>query len=127
MIQVTDDIWIGDSIAESDSGLMTAILNVAIDLRRTNPLTPYAQCPLIDGPGNNLSAYRAAVLMLMSFLDDGHKVLVCCHEGGRALAVVLMYLHLQTGTSYSELLKILQERTEVTLPQIHEAHFKELE
>lgn len=129
MIQVTDNIWIGGSVDEFNCEHMTAILNVAIDLRRTNPKTPYAQCPLIDGPGNNLNAYRAAVFQLMSFLEDGRRVLVCCHDGGRSLAVVLIFLHQATDTSHSELLKILQERTDVDLPKVHEAHrqaFKEL-
>lgn len=126
MIQVTDNIWIGGSKDESDCEHMTAILNVAVDLRRTNPKMPYAQCPLIDGPGNNFHAYRAAVFQLMSFLEDGRRVLVCCHDGGRALAVVLIFLHQITGASHSELLKILQERTDVDLPHTHEAHIKEL-
>lgn len=122
MIQITTNLWVGDSSDEARCKGITAILNVAVDLPRTTFKVLYAQCGLVDGPGNRLNAYRAAILMLMSLLEDNHKVLVCCHSGSRALAVCIMFMHQMTGQSWEQLVELLSERY-YFLPEIHEAHY----
>lgn len=115
-------IWIGDSEAEAKVSV-DAILNVAQDLRPTRgwPKVETMQVGLIDGPGNEPSAYVAAVLALHSLLKR-HNVLVCCHSGSRALAVVLMYLCASTDRNWENWLCALQELVDVALPEVHIAH-----
>lgn len=105
MIQITDRIWVGDSDDAIHSDLsvnkITAILNVAQDLQVEGQGwgegIEYAQVGLIDGPGNIQSIYCAAVLTLHTLVGRHKHMLVACHDGGRSLAVVLMYLILKKG------------------------------
>jgi len=129
MIQLARNIWIGDSTDERSANLspfgIDAILNVAHDLQATRGWThkiEYMQVGLIDGPGNPLAAYHAAVLALAALIEH-RRVLICCHTGGRSLAVALMYLHLSNACSWEEWLTILYERIEEgVLPVVHRAH-----
>lgn len=130
MIQLTESIWIGNSIDEKTADLVnvkvSAVLNVAQDLhgeRGWSDGIEYAQVGLIDGPGNPLSAYYAAVLTLAT-LSKRKRVMVCCHTGGRSIAVVLMYLRLMNGegVSWENQLEILHERVDIELPVPHNAH-----
>ena len=124
---MTDDLWIGDSGDESHADLgfwkVRAILNVAQDMPPTRgwPDVEYSHVGLIDGPGNSLAAYHAAVLVLEALLKRG-RTLVCCHTGGRALAVALMHLHLTGGRGWDERLALLRERADRDLLDPHEAH-----
>jgi hypothetical protein len=126
MIKLTDNLWIGDSADEVYADLVDigAVLNVAQDLQGTRGWmdgVEYMQVGLIDGPGNVPAAYHAAVLALAALLKR-NRTLVCCHTGGRALAVSLMWLHLTSGRGWDSWLAILCERVEGELPIPHEAH-----
>jgi hypothetical protein len=128
VIQMSDGIWIGNSTDEKQANpnLIRGVLNVAQDLQATcgwkNGIE-YMQVGLIDGPGNPPVAYPAAVLALATLLARG-SVLVCCHNGGRSLAVVLMYLNIASPRSLDNWISILEERMEINvrLPTINPAH-----
>ena len=128
MIRLTDRLWIGDS-ADEEHGDLTidhigAVLNVAQDLQGTVGWAngvEYAQVGLIDGPGNTLEGYYAAVLALASLVRR-HKVLVFDHTGGRVLAVSLMYLNLTARWGWDGWMKILSERVEGELPKSNQVH-----
>ena len=99
MNQICDHIWIGNSgdarnVHALNAIGINAILNCAFDLRSHLGWPDFiaAQCGLIDGPGNGLDAYRAAMHQL-SNLAEARTVLVHCHEGrSRSAFVVLCYL-----------------------------------
>ena len=116
MLKVSDRIWIGDSADESHGDLLMpnirCILNVAQDLHPTRGWMngiEYMHVGLIDGPGNELTAYYAAVIALHTLLKRG-KVLVCCHDKGRSLAIVTIYLYLSSGHNWDTQMAILRER-----------------
>lgn len=115
-------IWIGDSVAEAKIHI-NAILNVAHDLKPTRgwSAVEYMHVGLIDGPGNEVTAYCAAVLALHAMLKK-HNVLICCHSGGRALAVALMYLCATTERSWENWLIAIQERIDTGLPEVNPVH-----
>ena len=102
MTKITDCIWIGNSHDAGhpqplkDVGI-DAILNCAHDLFGPygwNAGFHYAQCGMVDGPGNPPMAYQSAVLQLASLVALGKKVLVHCHKGeSRSVAVVIAYLN----------------------------------
>lgn len=128
MIQVAERIWIGDSISgENPYSNITAILNVAVDLNLKGrwPAAVYAQAGLVDGPGNSSATYVAAALLLGD-LSRRRDTLVCCHNGGRSLAVVVMHLTIQTGRDWDGIMQILWERTDRKLPSVHKAHMEAL-
>jgi hypothetical protein len=115
MIKITEKVWVGNSRGEetaAESGEIGAVLNVAKDMRPTHkwPTIEYAHVCLIDGPGNRLSAYCAAVLQLSAMVKDGKTVLVCCHSGSRALAVAMMHWNLTARKSWDMLKAVLDER-----------------
>jgi hypothetical protein len=128
--KVTDNIWIGNSDDAKHADLNTegisAILNCAHDLqgvRGWGDNVLYGQCGLQDGPGNRLSTYHAAVLMLYSMIADGRKVLVHCHMGqSRSVAVAIMYLHMTQGRGWDYWRKVIRERRETPEHTPHEAH-----
>lgn len=131
MIRLTENLWIGDSSAVKNMVALKigAVLNVAVDLLLTvdgRPNVEYMKVGLVDGPGNLLSAYYTAVLAIATLLKRG-KTLVCCHSGGRSLAVAVMYLQVVGGQdwdNWQRLLRILEERVEIDLPVINDAHKK---
>lgn len=129
MIKLDDKIWIGNSgdeeFAKLEEAGIGAILNVAQDLqcsRGWNTGIEYTQVGLIDGPGNSLCAYQAAILALTALVKN-KKVLVCCHTGARSLAVVLMYLNVENSRGWNGNLLFLKERIEDELPEPHPAHW----
>ncbi len=126
MIQVADNLWVGNS-HDGQNAEVDAVLNVAVDLhiKRGWPGIVYAQVGLVDGPGNTLGSYHAAVLVLSALMNTGKRVLVHCHMGqSRSVAVVVMYLHLVGGRGWDNILTLLRERVEVEMPEPHEAHRK---
>ena len=131
MIKLTENLWIGDSSDERHADLasldIAAVLNVAHDLgctRRHPGIGPeYAHVGLVDGPGNTVADYCAAVLALATLVRRRGRVLVCCHSGGRAMAVALMYLDVVWGMhGWEWCLEILRERVDADLPVPHAAH-----
>ena len=124
MIQITDNISIGGQYDERNAKV-DVVLNVALDLvvTRSWPDVEYAHIPLIDGPGNHIGLYCAAVMSLISF--GGKNILVCCHGGrSRSLAVVLMMMGVRYRHRWDECLTILQERIDAELIEPHGAHKK---
>ncbi len=132
MIEVAEGIWVGDSDDEQevlDSGT-ECVLVVAHDMQPTMGYgdgVEYMQVGLVDGPGNPLATYHAAVLALVILARKG-RVLVCCHDGGRSLAVVIMYLYLTgNGPSWDEALERLRAKSRdrfCSIPDIHPIHEK---
>ena len=139
MIKVADDqrkvggvalggIWIG-SAPEEQLGIrreydIGAILNVAQDLSSTRGWEHGIEAMhvgLIDGPGNELCAYYAAILALHALLKR-HNTMICCHGGWRSLAVVMMYMSVTTGHTWDELLSMLRERTDYDLAEPSAVH-----
>lgn len=128
MLRMDENIWIGNSADEQYADLdvygVNAILNVAIDLQATRGWlggVEYAQVGLIDGPGNPLAAYAAAVLALSGMMKR-RRVLVCCHTGARSLAVLVMLLNLTVTCRWEQWFALLGERVEEQLPVPHDAH-----
>lgn len=122
MIQIVEDLWVGTS--DDGCNRFGQMLNVAHDLPCVHgwPETLYMQVGLMDGPGNELALYSAAVLMLSELMKRG-PVMVYCHSGGRSMAVILMYLHVMTGLGWDGCLEMVEERVDgIKLPTIHEAH-----
>lgn len=139
MIQVDDGLWVGGSTAPKNVGAVKAgaVLNVAQDLIPPILLpVEYAQVGLVDGPGNEVSGYCAAVLCLKSLVDRHDCVVVYDHDGGRAFAVALMYLNLKDGQqrpnplawsywpTWREKLAVVSERTAGVLPAVNMAHIE---
>jgi hypothetical protein len=136
LIKMTNDrsptaIWIGTSEDERQvlqyvqCGLVDYTLVVAHDMDATHGWQQGVECMkvgLVDGPGNPLAAYHAAVLALVALAHRG-KVLVCCHDGGRSLAVSIMYLYLiGEGPSWDEAIDRFPS-TEI-FSRVHETHRK---
>ena len=135
MIKVDDKLWIGGSSTKlddlSDEGIKS-VLNVAQDLQGKVgwPDIEYMQIGLIDGPGNKLAIYHSAVMALAT-LQSKSNTLVFCHDGGRSLAICIMYLNLihPSGTASTYIggcgwdgwMRILEERCK-GLPKVHQAH-----
>lgn len=126
MIRLAERLWIGSadtSWRDYRSVKIAAILNVAHDLKGVVgwPDVEYTQVGLIDGPGNALSTYYAAVLSLHGLIKR-HRTLVICHECSRSMAVAAMYLNIGAGYNWKALITLLLERLDTDLPVPHEAH-----
>ena len=129
MIKLDDGLWIGLAVGPEYSNLsasgIDAVLNTAQDLQSVigwDDGIDYMQVGLIDGPGNTLSAYYAAVLALAALLKRHENVLVCCHEGGRSLAVAIMYLQTVFAHGWDVWINLLRERVDTDLPTPNSAH-----
>lgn len=126
MIQVAEKIWIGNSATrwrDYRNLRIKGVLNVAQDLRGIVgwPDVEYMQVGLIDGPGNLISTYCAAVLSLAALVRH-HRTLVFCHTGSRSMAVAAMYLNESAGRNWDDLMMLLGERVDEELPKPHPAH-----
>ncbi len=139
MIRLTDDkrkvggvalgaIWIGnygDSQADYLSQIhIGGVLNVAQDMVSMHNWSHGLDCMqvgLVDGPGNELGTYCAAVLALHALLKR-YNVLVCCHGAGRSLAVAVMYISASSQSGWWKTISMLQERVDVELPTINPIH-----
>jgi protein-tyrosine phosphatase len=139
MNKITDKLWLGNSSdANNVDGLLankiTAILNVAVDLptRWEYPFDPYvvAHCGLVDGPGNPTALYSSAVLQLLGLIEQGHTVLIHCHEGrSRSPAIVLAYL-LISGTCKNVLEAtqyLIERRPQMNIQSVTNYHLKHVE
>lgn len=122
------------SVGNSDD-LMRAkgfILNVANDLEASyflssyNNKVEYSQVGLIDGPGNSLTIYYAAVLTLAALQKRG-EVMVGCHSGTRALTVAIMFLNTKSQRGWGDWFALLEERLGFDLPRPHDEHRKAFE
>lgn len=128
MLRIENNVWIGSSADEACADLagsgVTAILNTAFDLAPTRGWRAgieYAHVGLIDGPGNPPSLYAAAVLALAGIIKT-RSCMVCCHNGGRSLAVIVMLFNARVRYRWDEWLDRLSERTDYPLPRPHDAH-----
>lgn len=130
MIKITEKIWIGDALDEQHVDLQASeingILNVAHDMQCTRGWThgvEYAQVGLIDGPGNSIQTYCAAVLALGALLKRRDRVLVCCHSGTRSLVIAVMYINaVVPGRKWDNLVELIQERIGLGLDTPDRAH-----
>lgn len=126
MIRLTDNLWIGDSVSPKNIGAVEigAVLNVAQDLQGEVgwPDVEYAQVGLVDGPGNLPAAYHAAVLALATLRQRYNKVLVYDHDGGRALAVVVIYLNQIARHGWNGWMEVIRKLVDIDLPVPHPAH-----
>ena len=140
MIKLSDNLWVGgsdDSLSVADLDVAVAVLNVACDLDRDWRIpsgVTYTQVGLVDGPGNELSDYCAAVLCLKGMLRRNDHVLVYDHDGGRALVVALIYLQLDCGQvrrtpmawshwpTWAERFTMSVPPFQDDLPDVHDAH-----
>lgn len=139
MICVGRGLWVGDSkdgcaLDEKIDG----VLNVAQDLRSRLgwPHVEHMQAGLVDGPGNDVMAYCAAITAVTTLCRRYEGVLIYDHSGGRALAVAAMYLNLVGGKfrpeplSWSHWLSWEERIAQISkgpparilLPTVHEAH-----
>ena len=132
MIQVNDKLWIGNTIDEANLDFdvkgITGILMVAHDMQQLNRYrltakseVEYMQVGLIDGPGNTMMAYHAAVLALAAIIKR-RQVMVCCHGMERSIAVVAMYLRLTQGRGWDWWVGKLCGMLDNDAPTIHEEH-----
>lgn len=136
LIEVATNLWIGNSDEEGmivhHRPMMDAVLITAHDMVPTNDWKDkieYMHVGLVDGPGNPLAAYHAAVLALVALVKrgEGQKVLICDHDGGRSLAVVIMYLYLLgEGPSWDEAVDRMMDAEEEQ-PKPHDARCEALE
>ncbi len=115
---------------------VSGVLNVAHDLVLPERIQYQVECMqvgLVDGPGNLLSSYCAAVLALSALLDRHDKVIVCCHKGeSRSVSVVLMHLSVTNGRGFAwpgdweagwdGWMTYLRLRSGTDLPEPHKAH-----
>ena len=134
MRKITSQIWLGNSNdAENtpfeDCGI-NAMLNVAHDLQGTRGYGDgmlYAQCGLVDGPGNPRCLYAAAILLLTGMVRSNKRVIVVCHNGeSRSLAVALGHLELVQKRGLDMWMAILREKCDLPEDVPHEAHVKAL-
>ncbi len=105
MTEITKKIWIGNSTdavcADLHGNGISAMLNCAWDLQgerghRDNVL--YAQCGLVDGPGNSMISVHSAILQLVAMVSGGRVPLVYCHDGvAQSVFVTICTLHLMNG------------------------------
>lgn len=112
MIEVVNNLCVGDSADEGHLARcrppINAVLVVAHDMVPTNDWrdkVEYMHVGLIDGPGNPLAAYHAAVLGLVALVKRAkdRRILICDHDSGRSFAIVIMYLYLLgDGPSWDE-------------------------
>lgn len=122
MPRLTETLWMGGAITVVPG--VQSILNVAQDLRGEAgwPDVDYMQVGLIDGPGNTVAAYHAAVLALVA-LQKRATTLVMCHGGSRSMSVCLMYLNLVVAErGWDGWIELLSERVDGDLPVPHPAH-----
>ena len=105
LTKITDCLWIGNSTdavkADLHGNGISALMNCAHDLegeRGWNDHVEYAQCGLVDGPGNTMMAYHAAVMKLAALVMGGRKPLVYDHEGhSQSVAITICVLHILNG------------------------------
>lgn len=131
MIEVYKNLWIGDSEDEKwivrHRPPIDCVLVTAHDMVPTNDWKDkieYMHVGIVDGPGNTLAIYHAAVLALSALARrrEGCKVLVCDHSGGRSLAVAVMYLYLLgEGPSWDEAIDRVRA-TGKKVPAVHDVH-----
>lgn len=125
LTKLSSNLWLGNSW-DAEHGNLTqhkidALLCVAHDLEAKRGWSDglhYAQCGLVDGPGNSLAAYHAAVLQLVAFWTDKRTVLVYDHTAGsRAVTVAIMGMHAKNRMGWDHW---IAEIKPTELP--HEAH-----
>jgi dual specificity MAP kinase phosphatase len=83
---------------------------------------------LIDGPSddNYPSLYRLAAEAVITLLNDGHNVLVHCHEGiSRSPAICFLVLIKKYGFTPSEADDLILQKRPIAM--IHRAHYQHIE
>lgn len=139
MIAVAEDVWVGGSesphLAEEVGA--KSLLCVAIDIMPEVgwPDIEAWHVGLLDGPGNTVRAYSAAVMALAVLTERG-AVVVYDHSGSRAVTVAAMFLNMREGKrrlrptewshwlSLTERLQVMRQFADQSLPVPHQAHWK---
>lgn len=138
MTQITDQLWLGTAsdLDPSDHNrypvLITgceAVLNCAHDLMCIEfdvlIMVEYAHVGLVDGPGNSMVDYHAAMLKLCSMLLRGKITSVHDHDiTSRSVAVVIMALHALHRRGWDHWLSVIREKCDLPLLTPHEQHFR---
>ena len=118
MKQVARGLYIGDLEDAGNPHLLRSHeITAVLKLTHTAPETPYpetvsvADHPLIDGPQNDIEAFRAAVYRLSTFLEEGETVFVHCSAGSsRSGAIAASALAKRENVSLETALTTIQER-----------------
>lgn len=100
------DIIKNDIVVEVNCALDLTLPQEYIDL-------PYIKSGIMEGGGNTVDRLYIAVnilKMLRDIFEEKDGILVFCHNGGRALSVVLYYMALIQNITIDEGIKILQEK-----------------
>lgn len=122
--QITENIWIGswqDGQWRPIPPGVTAVFNVAKDLTSrkwdAGEDVMLCQIPLTDGGNNSDRMIKTSIEVLLSLLEDGHKVLVHCHVGkSRSVSVVAAALALTTGVTFDEAVVQIREKRSIAEP-----------
>ncbi len=130
MTRLTDYIWIGDSADAASSDLnepkIAVLFNCAHDLQCIRGWVhgvEYVHVGLVDGPGNSLATYTAALLRLCSVVLGKQRVLVYDHDGGsRATALVIMCMHALHRRGWVHWLEWVRSKLDQQVAP-HDAHF----
>lgn len=129
---IMDNVYIGSSVnAQADSLLaqtgIRVILNCAYDLTlKYNPkLLMVFNAGLIDDVGNPIQVYHVAASILEYFVQQGVRVLVCCHAGrSRSAAVVAWWMMMTERTmKVADALSFIINSRDIN---IHPAHIDRL-
>lgn len=132
---ITERIAIGNRHEAKDLELLLskdidAVLNLAYDLDISYfefyheyeykfPIE-YQKVGLIDGEGNKLTTFAAAVYMLDQLLERHDKVLVHCHAGvSRSASVVATYISHKNGISFEGALDWVKKKRPEIYPSSH--------
>lgn len=118
MIKVYENIFIGNSQDGMDYEQLTfnnirVVMNVAVDLnyQREFIKLPYVKCGIIDGRGNTDDRLYLPVKMISlikSMYEENDNMLIVCHNGGRALALVIYYVALKEDKSIDDIYDTLK-------------------
>ena len=126
VIQVTDDLWIGNNHDVEYESLVdvNSVLNVASDMIIRRPVgnITYAHCGIVDGPGNLLATYHAAILMLHTLVSSRGATLVVDHDGTtRSVVISIMYLHSLRRMGWDHWLGVIQSKCKDDI-SLHTSH-----
>lgn len=123
--KITENIFIGNaddakSAPHITEAGITAVLNCAMDLDYQQRAAFTVKVGMIDGKGNKPTDLLTAVRMLETLLENGHRVLVHCHEGrSRSPVVVATYMSKTKGMSIETALSELNKLRPLVDPNQH--------
>lgn len=109
--EVIERLHIGNWQEARDAAETIHVVTVAFD----SPHIGHIKFDLIDGPGNTLDMFSAAVDHVHLMHKVGKRILVHCHGGrSRSAAVVVAAMMKITGKNLCECYDLLHERNQRT-------------